>query len=694
MKGIKYIKIASIVLASSIILFSASALVFINFFPKEKVLNIIISNAEDSLKRKVKISGINYGFRGIELKGVMIYDGPSPENPILAESDEANLGFSILALLQFKLDINHIYFKNLKLNILYDENGTSNLEKLINLSSKNKGEESVSIKISSIILDNSKIALKNPPKILKALEGIYQITTKISVIKKGHLKFTKCKIKLPDTRGTVYPDVNLLFGKNLLDIYGNVGVDRFSFRWLFPWSKISIPYYNLSGNVNNFKLIRTSGKPFLINGDIDVSAFVKNYKKPVHARGHLGFNLHKKTVLLKNIKIKTGSSNAYLQNMLFNFNLKIFGFNLSKINVFISDLSPFLYFIQLNRLYGKTTGEISYRKGIYNGKLNLINFGYNRKSKVLSNINTVIEIKNNLFKKEKIPVNIFNNPCFLSIASTDKDLSKIYINVESEKIIYKRANGNDKDQQFRLKLPFAIAGKIYIKTFQYGKLNFSNFNFHYEISRNKLDIKRFSGGFLNGNLTGKGRIVTSGPTPTLSAYTTFNGIKVQEIFGLSDKFKNRIFGVAKGNANIEFNLKGDILKSIKGKMEMSINKGKIVNTGIQNGLGIWLSELKYKLKNLEFNKIYGNFDISNQQYTVNSFIFNSKDIRLKLMGTVNQKFITRNMRINLEFTKRFIQDVPGAVSFTLRKYLRGKWYIIPFLVKGDITKSKNIKLMK
>ena len=180
-----------------------------------------------------------------------------------------------------------------------------------------------------------------------------------------------------------------------------------------------------------------------------------------------------------------------------------------------------------------------------------------------------------------------------------------------------------------------------------------------------------------------------------NTFIGFNGIKVQKVAALSTKFKNRIYGVAKGNTNLKFLLNENFINTLKGKIIINIDNGKFVNTGVQNGLGVWLSELKYKLRDLEFRKIYGNIDVSGINYYINSFVLNSKDIRLKINGNINNNLISKKMNINLEFTKNFIQDLPtAAVAISLRKNLQGSWYIIPFIVNGDITKSKNIVKIK
>ena len=135
-------------------------------------------------------------------------------------------------------------------------------------------------------------------------------------------------------------------------------------------------------------------------------------------------------------------------------------------------------------------------------------------------------------------------------------------------------------------------------------------------------------------------------------------------------------------------------ETLKGNAVFNVSKGKVVNTGIQNGLIIFLAELRYKLKDLEFSRIYGNIDIDGKDLTINTFIFNSEDIRLAMNGKINSDLTASNMSVKLEFNNHFIKDIPRPAIAFYNEYLSGRWYTIPFLLNGNITDSKNIKMLK
>jgi len=225
-----------------------------------------------------------------------------------------------------------------------------------------------------------------------------------------------------------------------------------------------------------------------------------------------------------------------------------------------------------------------------------------------------------------------------------------------------------------------------------GGYSFGKTTAGYTLARKRLQVGPIQTEFMGGEIRGRGTIDFNSPVTPVDCTVAFERLRVQNISRMSERFKDRMFGLASGNAEIGFSLSEniDVRKSFRGKMEFTIDRGKLVDTGIQNGLGILLSDLKYKLKDLEFSKIYGNFTIAGSDYQINSFLFSAPDIRLRLDGHINNE-LEGDLKIDLEFTRQFIQDLPNPVLLQLNKYKRDRWYVIPFQSKGkDVTDSKNI----
>jgi uncharacterized protein involved in outer membrane biogenesis len=195
-----------IILSFLLFLALAAALIFY-FFPKDKVKAIIIESARSLLKREITISSLDYSLKGFSLTGIKIYETPSAEGDVLAEADNIVLGVSLPSLLQKQVDVSRIYCRNLKINFEFDDKGKSNIGKLINELSGKTGEEQQTADIKMIRMENTSFTLKNPPEILKPLEGEYRINSDFYPKKDSTIEVKKCRLKLPGQRGILYPDI-------------------------------------------------------------------------------------------------------------------------------------------------------------------------------------------------------------------------------------------------------------------------------------------------------------------------------------------------------------------------------------------------------------------------------------------------------------------------------------------------------
>jgi len=695
----KILKIISFVVFISFIIIATGAIAFINFFPKETLQNLIASNIESGLNRKIHIEGLDYNLTGIVLKKIILFDGKTKESPILASADDAGLGFSIMSLLKKELNINRIFLKNLHVNIVYDSSGKSNIEKFLTADSAQSSESGMSARISSIRLDNAEIKLVNAPEYLKPLEGNYNFNGIIEFDKNKNINLKKCKIKLPNERGIIYPAIGIIFSAADFEINGHVGLEKVSLLWTYKWGSYPYqPYGFVSGDVKNLIINRNK-----VEGFIAASSTLTNSKKIVFADGFCKVDLNKKTVFISDTKGKINTSTFLINTLQFTTSGHLIKFNFTNIDAYVTDITPVLkktlsFFP--DKIFGKISGDFNYQKNFFNGNLKITNAGYDSREKIISGLTTGILLKNNSFKIENIPVRILGNDCSVSIATTENSFRKLFVNITTDKFRYMSDLKNNEKlksvQKNRTSIPLAITGKIIAKKLYYDSHEFNHLKLNYIFNKNKIKLNNFSFNYSGGNIAGTGNISTADYPPRGNANIKFSDIKIQDLVSKTKNFKNRFFGIANGKTSLRFLISSNILNTLYGRTEFTIDRGKVVDTGIQNGLGILLSSLKHKLKDLEFKKIYGNINIDRTNYVIKSFIFNSHDVRLKLQGLINNKLIAQDMNINLEFTKHFIKDLTlsGAISYSLKKNLRRGWYVIPFKVNGDITESKNISLIQ
>ncbi|MBN2402801.1 MAG: AsmA family protein [Spirochaetes bacterium] len=696
-----------------VLLFAVSAVLVYHYFPKDKILSLITSSAEQSLKRKVTVRGVDYGLQGITLRDISIYNKLYSDNEIpddlIASVKEAKIYFSLLPLLQKEFIVSKITLDNLKIIISFAK-GKSNLGSFLQ-DLKTGGESDIKARISSIGFKDAEITLKDPIDVLKPLEGRYFFNGTVNISGHDMLSVSGCDIVLPDQRGAISSDkVIISLPENNFEITGDYKLRNCSLLWVYTWADdLSLPYTNFTGDIKNLKISKdqvegyAKGKSVLSNSMI------------VNADGICRVDIIKETVSLIDITGEIQKSRFFINQILLSFSSKVkdalLKFNITGIDADINDLKGILTFLPDNLLpniFGDLSGDLSFENKFYNGLLNFRNVVYRSDGKDIIKINSEIPVKNNIIHKEKVPVSIFDQRCLVSVSTSGNNFQKVILNVYSKEFKYLIRKVKNTGEAFsRLKIKSDFIGRIDCDNFFLNRYNFSDVVINYSFIEGKLNLNQAVANFMGGAVKGNGYIDVSGQDPYVDLLFNFDDIKIQNIAGLKEELSGRFFGVAKGNVDIEFGIDKDssIFDSLKGKVEFNIDKGKLVNTGIQKGLGIWLSELKYKLSNIEFSKIYGNLNVIGDNIYINSMLFIAPDIRLKMDGYVlrpelNDMKIPGELKIDLEFNDFFIQDIPNLPQAQFISKLlkipalkkKGDWYVMSFRDKGDdITYSKNIK---
>lgn len=697
MKPVKTLKYTAIVLVSLLILAGGSAALFVYLYPREKLLKIISTSIENATDRKVSIGNIDYGFSGIIIDDFKIYNDLTGKKGLIASASEANIRFSLLSLLNKKFTINHIALNDGKVNIVYTD-GKSNIERLIRHiadsgKDENEHKSSITSSITTIALNNSSILLKDAPDSLKPLNGSYHCDALISFPGKQQVKFSDVYITLPSDRGKLETDIILTLNDSDFSLRGDITLQKCSLIWVYKWGNggTRMPYQSFTGTVKNLSVSSN-----MIEGFVRGTSVLEDSRR-VKVDGFSRVNIKNETVFISNLEGSIDSSSFKLKELLFNFDGDVKKIHVTDADLLVSDVFsviPGTYY----PVMGSLKGEIQYSGDNINANIHVSDIGYKGEQDIISGLTTDLVIKDNSFKQQQVPVNIMGQPCTVSIATMDDKFKRFILNVHAESFSLDKIESGDKGSPGSMKvdLPLEISGKITCKTLDTEKLKFKNTQLNYHFKGNNLSVYSFQSDFAEGKIKGRGNISFASSAPFFDVDARFNNVKVQDLASIDPRFEKRFFGIADGNVNLEFAYDSSIpfLNALKGKLEFTIDKGKLVNTGIQNGLGIWLSELKYKLKDLEFARIYGNFNIQGPNYYINSFIFNAQDIRLKLDGYFN-KVAESNVKIDLEFTPDFIKDLPNPALLQLNQYKQGRWYVIPFEAKGkDITEGKNIKRLR
>ena len=684
-------RISKIIIAALILFVLASAAgitLFVYFFPRERLLSLITTHAEDFLKRKVSIREVDYGLRGILLREVILYDGKTSKDEVLARALEGRVNFSISSLFRNKFDINYITIKNLDLTIEY-KNGESNIARLINDIHQ---QDSSDTNLSYITLDKARIHLKNPKESLRPLTGSYLISAVINLSRKDMLEITDCAIVLPSKRGTIRSDTILIKGldKNFI-LTSDLDLDACALPWVYTWGDdLSLPFQNFNGSVSGLTITRSA-----VKGKARGTSLLTN-SQLLSVNGNCTVTIPEKHVFITSVEGSMNDSSTFLNDLRIIPGRGIIKLSLKNISVNLRDIDGLLPFMP-REAFGFAAGWYNYENGRHSGELKIKDGGLGSSGKLISKINDTIIIRNNTLQKENISMSILENPASVSIATLDGNFRRFVVNIASKK--FTLPSGDNKKSGFTMAgvdVTQFISGRVTVEKLTVDDITLQESFIQYHLTGKQLTLDRFNMKLFGGNVKGTGVVDFYRNSFGVDLSLGFDRMKVQNIANLSKKMNNRFFGTATGSAEASFRVIGgaDITKSLKGKMEFTIHNGKVANTGIQNGLGIWLSELKYKLKDLEFNTVHGNFNIIGNNYYINSFSFTAPDIRLNLAGYLN-KSLEGDIKMDLEFTKNFILDLPNPAFLQLNKYRQGGWYSIPFHLKGnDITESKNIRRLK
>ncbi len=683
MRPVKIVSVFFGISAAVLLILATVALLFVRYFPKENILEFVTARTEEMLGRKVFIKEISYRPGGVTLEDVRVYETDSDRSPLLFGSEYVDLRFSLISLLKLNLDFDKILIRNAICNIVYDEKGISNIQRLITGFS-NTEDSGLSAKISGLSLFNTAINLENPPGNLAPLAGTYRVTGKVRIGKS--IGIHDCSVQLPGQRGRISPELALKLNKDNFIISGSVDLENASLLWVYQWGKnVTLPYNYINGSIRDLKITKN-----YIKGHVRASSTLLNTGKLLRAEGTCEVDLDAKKVMISQTAGSIDRSAFSIENLDFTFGGKIMRFSIKNILAEVSDLVPLLKFIP-TKLFGRVSGNVSYVSGLYSGNLSLEDFGWDPDAKIITGLNATLSVSGNLFKVMEAPFKLYSNPCLLSIASTDRTLSKLFIDINSETFRIDPMENKFPASDGPLDIPLEISGNINVGQLIYPPYQASRVQLHYELTGNTLKIKGFQFLYANGKVSGTGVVKVPQPAAQASLALNFDNLQAQEIISSNPKIRNRFFGTVKGNSKIDFELSDKLFQTARGNVEFIIQGGRLVNTGIQDGLSGYLSGLKHKLSDLEFNKIYGNIDITGTFYHIRSFIFNSDTIRLKATGYFDVSLNASPLNIDLEFTKSFIQDLPGPTSLVINKYLRGEWYIIPFTMNGDMTDSNNIK---
>ena len=647
---------------------------------------MIVSKARSTLNRHIEAGKIDFSAGGIKIHSVSIHETDSPESEVMISIKSVSIRFSLLSLLKNDFKLKKIYFDGAEINIKY-ANGKYNIKSLIDDISNNESGESTAkpdIKFTNCAVNLNSTEAEYLPACGKYLFG-GNISFDGEIIEADNFSVT-----LPDSRGSIETEFVVTKENNKPVFSGNLNILQLRLDWLYKMEDITgLPFVKADGKLSAF---------ILKDGTIEGKAEAKSQMSKggfLEAEGKLKIIFSEKNITVENGEASLNSSKAKVSYINIITKGPQINFTAPSSDLALTDIFPYLGFIP-SGIDGHYKGSVSYRAQKMNLDGELSNGSFLKTKNLINGVNTKISVRNNIFSHENISFTYRNKPAVISIASLDESLDNIAANISLQEA--------ETDDFISLGEAFGTTGTSPSKSSVKGTITLGQMKFKkgiaekvtlkYSKSANALSVPSisfilfdapFAGEFYISDLSGKGYG---------NFQMRFSNLKIQRLAELNENFSDRAFGIAEGKAEGHFLLSAkNISDELNYHSEFSITNGKITNTGLQNNLGFLLDPLKHKLRDIEFNKIYGSFDANGPKFSIRQIAFNSRDIKLSVSGDIN-KDKSGNINIKLEFNNDFIADIPNIAYINLSKYKSGKWYLIPIRAKGsDITKKDNYNIV-
>lgn len=684
-KIFKFFAIFSSAAALSFIILTA---LFIVFFPKEKVSSIIVEQAENAISRKIEIGEINYSLGGIRIHDIKIHESGTTASPVMISIASSSVRFSLFSLFKEKFQLKRVYIDGAVISVVYSAAGY-NLHSLIK--DILKKDSTGGVTKPDIKIRNSVISLKSTEPFYLPACGDYRISTDISF--DGDItEISDLQIGLPFERGSLNSDLIIVpeNGKNVFS--GNVVFDKFSFGWLYKIEDItSIPFTVVTGTVSAFT-VRDNVLEGTASGTSEMSKGGE-----LKADGKLRVDFAKEKISIKNASGKINGTKLKVNYLDIHIPTRTINFDTQESQIILSDVFRYLPFIP-DGIDGEFNGKVSHSSSRFNIDGYLKNASYKKSRNIVTGVNSRVIVKNNIFSHENVSFTYKGKPAKISIASTDESLTNFAANIQIESTdIHDFAEIKDfsaNSVSDSSSPPASVKGTFISDKMTIGSHTVSNVNFKFSKTGDNLLIPSLSFTYLEAPISGELSISNFSKNAKGSFRMRFSGMKLQKLTDIKEDLSGRIFGFAEGKIDGNFDLsQKNIRDGLNFHSEFSITTGKISDTGLQNNLGFLMSPLKHKLKDIEFNRIYGVIDGGGSKYKIRQIIFNSRDFKLSLNGEFKSDK-SGDVNIKLEFSNDFIADIPNLTYTYLNKYKSGKWYTIPIKASGsDITDKANIKFV-
>lgn len=140
----KLLKWVGILAAVAAILLVATFFTLKAIFPEEKVKSIIQTYAQNTLKREITFSDLSFNLIGITLKDLAISESTTFKQGTFIQADNVVVKLELKPLLKKQIHISTVGLKGLQINLIKDKEGKFNFDDLMESSTTQTSEDTVS----------------------------------------------------------------------------------------------------------------------------------------------------------------------------------------------------------------------------------------------------------------------------------------------------------------------------------------------------------------------------------------------------------------------------------------------------------------------------------------------------------------------------------------------------------------------
>lgn len=638
-----------------VIVIIAFAVLIKVYVTPERVKEIVIPAAEESLNRKINVGEISINLiKGIGLKDFVIKD--KDQKSVFMRCEDFFLKFQLLPLLAKKVIIDEMKVVSPEIRIIRNKQREYNFEGIgqqtpstsnqTETQDAKEGGIPVSLLVNKVAVQNAKFSLTDLIKELPDIKSTLDINMSIESVSSSEIrssgdidiKLDQMVMRKPVERYVKNLDASVKYSIGIDLETKDIHIDRADL-------KVQKIQALINGDVRD---LRTSP-------DIDVEVTLPKAKAA---------ELQEVAAIFTDLKGMNVSGDISADMKLKG---KIQKLETLKVN---GDILMDKVGVKYQDVNASFDGKINFNEKIMNIDL---------KSTIDKNSALLKGSVKNYFKDQEINLNIYSKQLFLDRLIPVSKPERVSPDRSAS-----RTSGKTSSEAEPLETKVEARGEIKVDNAVYKGMNMNNFSMKYKFRENKLNIQEMTAEAGRGEMDINSLIDFSVPGYAYALSGNIDSLHAEDIVNsLFPEAKDTVFGTISSKFQLtgKGTQKENIKKNLSGDGEFRIVDGKITDTKISENLSLLLDI--EELKTIELNEAYGTVKIMNGIARLDS-IFTADDIAMDPSGDIGLDE-SLDLAFDLKLSPRLTDK---AMSSKISQYIKSEegWGMIPLMVSGTFSK--------